>query len=68
MDNRKQLKKAANDAIDEAAVELGISREEAIDKFLAELRQITRKRKFGSMPEEYDPSQDPSHPMNGWKP
>jgi len=35
--------------------------------YLAEKTEQKRIKKWGSMPEEYDPANDPSHPMHGFR-
>lgn len=63
------LTKALGEAIDEVAEREGKTREEIGRDLVAGIRELAAsRRKFGTMPDEYLPAMDESHPGRGWSP
>ena len=72
MDKEKinQIAEIIKKAADQVAKKDGTSREDVLKRFADGLLAQSKRnflRLIGPSP-EYDPANDPSHPMHGWKP
>lgn len=60
-----QVAEAIRKAAQKVGEDNGVSPRRAMKEFCDGLLRQARNRKFGA---EYDPANDPSHPMRGWRP
>ena len=68
----RRLKAIFTKVIADVAKRRGISMEQAREVFVRALENYRPEDypllETGPLPEDYDPADDPSHPMHGWKP
>jgi hypothetical protein len=62
------MKQAFRLAAEQLARKEGLTLKEFILRMRQDARERRRREQWGTMPDQYDPASDSTHPVNGWKP
>ena len=63
--NVDRVYEALSEVLNEHAKTHGISHQEAFNEFVRQSEEMAMRKRWGPLPDEYDPRKDDSHPSRG---